>query len=211
MHYFADHKYLPYGSKPSEFIISRIQEIGNYLNSCGCELIVVACHSASSVLCNHSLDFTWQGVVSPTIDYLKKLDINTKVGVIGTEATINSKVYQNLSNLNIKALATPKLAYAIEHKHQLEIEQEVRLVLSLMPDIEYLVLACTHYPFIQNEFLKISPDLKIIDTPALTYEALKSKITPCERATITIESSQANQNFLELAKLIFKDRNIINV
>lgn len=198
IHYYADHKNLPYGNKSCEFIKSRVNEILEHLSEQGCDYFIIACHSASALLANQTLKYPWQGVVNPTKKFIENLKPQSNIGVIGTPATINSNIYQSIANQNIHALATPKLASLIENKQIQETKLEVALILKLLPKIEYLALACTHYPIIQNEFTKITPLLKIIDTPKLLVETLKN--IDNSKPEFIVESSKKNNIFFEQVK-----------
>ena len=121
--YFGDTLHLPYGEKSKKKVINYCLKICQFLSSKNCKAIVIACNSASSLALNKikkefeekSIIFN---VIDPVINCIKKLETK-KIGVIGTNATINSKIYEDKINcLNdnyiVNSLATPLLAPMIE-------------------------------------------------------------------------------------------------
>lgn len=197
IHFYADHLYLPYGCKSKNFIIDRINTIIEHLQARNCEHIIVACHTASAQLATSKLEKPWHGVVQPTIEHIKTLDQNKKIGIIGTEATISSGVYSNLGKL----LATPDLAGLIEQQAEQEIKREIRIIAKVLGEIDYLVLACTHYPLVLAEFQAAMPNTEIINTPELTANSLNLE-PKTGTGNIFIESSQPNEMFFQFAKSI---------
>lgn len=194
IHFYADHLYLPYGCKSKNFIIDRINTIIEHLQARNCEQIIVACHTASAQLAASNLEKPWHGVVQPTINQIKTLSKNKKIGIIGTEATISSGVYSNLGKL----LATPDLAGLIEQQAAQEIKQEIKIIARVLGDIDYLVLACTHYPLALAEFRAAMPNTEIINTPELTANSLNLEMK-AGTGNVFIESSRPNDNFFQFA------------
>lgn len=196
IHYIADHKYLPYGEKSQEFLKNRINTLANYLMHKNCEFIILACHSASAQLDNSKLNFPWLGVVRPTINAILKLPALANIGVIGTNATINSGIYQRIDR-KITAIATPELAGLIEEQ-KLTQNTVNQILAEKLANISHLVLACTHYPLAEHLFTR--PGLEIINTPNLCAKTLKSTIRNQQGSgQIIIESTKTNANFLAIA------------
>lgn len=196
IHYFADHKHLPYGEKSRNFLKNRVETIASHLISQGCNFIVIACHSASAQLESSALSFPWLGVVQPTVNAIKLIPKHARIGVIGTNATINSGIYQNIDK-NIAALATPELAELIENQ---TLTQDIvsNILNEKLPGISHLVLACTHYPLAQKLF--VQPNLSIIDTPRLCAQNLKQLIgSSSGDGKITIESTATSAKFINFA------------
>jgi len=204
MHYFADHKHLPYGLKSEQFLVARVSTISQHLIAHGCNQIVLACHTASAVLRYKNLNCAWLGVVQPTLQALAQLPAKSKVGIIGTPATINSNVYQNIGQLEIKALATPLLADLIEQQAHELIMAEINQIAKKLGQIDYLVLACTHYPLVTSYFKSVMSGCVILNTPDLTANTLAAKLGNYQgnSETIIIESSKPNTNFLNIAESV---------
>ncbi len=95
--YFGDTARLPYGNKSAELIRQYALEDAEFLLEQGAQIIVVACNSASAV----ALDFLQEkinvpifGVIKPAVKEALQATKNGRIGVIGTRATVNSKVYE---------------------------------------------------------------------------------------------------------------------
>ena len=110
-------------------------------------------------------------VVDPIINYIKNNIKNCKIGVIGTKATVRSKIYKKkitrISNNNVSSLATPLLAPMIEEGYFNEaISNTVinnYLSNAKLKNITHLILACTHYPLIQQEINNYTTIVAVFD------------------------------------------------
>lgn len=162
--YFGDTEHLPYGEKSAESIQYFSKKIINFLVEKKCKTIVIACNSASSVVNKNILqsvkNIKVYNVIDPVVNEVVKICSNYNIGVIGTKATIGSGIYVNkikemCSSATVSSLATPLLAPMIEEGF---INEEIsnKIVANYLSDdslknIDHLILACTHYPLIQNE------------------------------------------------------------
>ena len=202
--YFGDTEHLPYGEKSKESILRFSKNIIRFLINKDCKAIVIACNSASSVMNDNLLKYANNKIVFNVIDPVAKLAVELannakssvrktlKVGVIGTKATIGSKIYtkkieefcfdfnngyeddsegQSYVTLsydvpNIKSLATPLLAPMIEEGFiNNEISKKViqnYLSDPILKNIDMLILACTHYPLIYNKINEYYNSEKIV-------------------------------------------------
>lgn len=181
--YFGDTLHLPYGDKSPGTIKSYIKAISAFLFAQECEHLVVACNSASSVL-NAITDLpsfaSITNVIDPVVHQVAIDHGIKKVGIIGTKRTVNSHVYRNqLKNLRpdieVYELPTPLLAPMIEEGfvHDTIAEQVIHEYLSELPEIDALVLGCTHYPLIKREidtFYKAS--VQLFDAPDVVANRL---------------------------------------
>ena len=162
--YFGDTKHLPYGEKSSKVIQTFCEEITKFLISKECKAIVIACNSASSVGYNTVKKIANKipvfNAVEPIIENLHNKINNNTIGVIGTKATIQSKIYkqkitEKCPSAKVCELATPLLAPMIEegfiNEDICQIVIKNYLSNEKLNSIDYLVLACTHYPLIFEE------------------------------------------------------------
>ena len=185
--YFGDTEHLPYGEKSVEAIQQFSKRITEFLINKGCKLIVIACNTASSVANNivtkTAQDLPVINVIDPVIKHLAKHCQNCDIGVIGTKGTINSQVYPKKLHLlntkvNVNSLATPLLAPMIEEgffNDQLS-QTVIDSYLSnpQLTGIDKLILACTHYPLIQEAIQKYyQGKVDIIDSASQVAETVK--------------------------------------
>jgi len=176
--YFGDTKHLPYGEKSSRAINEYSKKICDFLIKKNCKMIVIACNTASSVAYQNIKescpDTTIVNVIDPVVRYLSKETNSKKVGIIGTKGTINSGVYskkikEKNPNTEVSTLATPLLAPMIEEGFINDtISQTVinnYLENPALKGIEKIILACTHYPLIENIVKKFyNNKVEVIDS-----------------------------------------------
>ncbi len=164
--YLGDTARVPYGERSAETIFTYTVEAVDFLFKQGCQLIIIACNTASSQALRR-LQQEWLpknyperrvlGVIKPLVEAVASSDAK-HLGIIGTTATINSQAYpQELEvlkpGLKTSAKATPLLVPLVE-EGRLD-TPETRLILAsyLTPlkqaGIDSLILACTHYPYLE--------------------------------------------------------------
>jgi glutamate racemase len=171
--YLGDNARLPYGEKSPETIYQYSREAVDWLFKQGCNLIVIACNTASTqalrrlqqeYLPAHYPDRRLLGVIRPLAEKIASDRKIKSVGVIGTKATINSQAYQHeLQKINpdlkVEQQATPLLVPLIEEDWANKPETKMILKKYLRPlkakQVKALILGCTHYPFLYREIKKI--------------------------------------------------------
>ena len=102
--YFGDTARVPYGTKSQETIIRYSKEICDFLNKQDVKLIIVACNTVSALavkFLKSDLKVPIINVIDPCVEFASKVTKNNFIGVIGTQATINSKAYnRKLDSIN---------------------------------------------------------------------------------------------------------------
>jgi len=170
--YLGDNARLPYGEKSSATIYNYTKEAMNFLFSAGCNLIIIACNTASAqalrrlqqeYLPLHYPERRILGVIRPLAEAVAQNTELRKVGVIGTKATINSHAYASeIAKLNPKIevieQTAPLLVPLIEEGWAKKPETRMILKKYLKPlktkQIQALILGCTHYPFLYQTVKK---------------------------------------------------------
>ena len=156
--YFGDTKNLPYGSKSIEELKILAKNNIEFLLKFNVDIIVIACGTVSSNCLDYLKDnynIPIIDIISPTINYLNNSNYNN-IGVIATEATINSHIFKNNINKNIYEIATPKLVPLIEGTTTDDLEKVLNEYLNDYIDkIDVLILGCTHYPLVSNSIKKV--------------------------------------------------------
>ena len=220
--YFGDTKHLPYGDKSEESVKEFSQNISTFLKNKSCKMIVIACNTASS-LAHETVIKTCPkievvNVIDPVVDRLASSDTKSNIGIIGTKGTINSGIYPKKirdknKNANVKSLATPLLAAMIEEEF---IDGEISDVIihnylnhKELNDIEQLILACTHYPLIQNLIENFYDDkVEIIDSASEVAKHIKTilenkKLLSDKKAEHHFFVSDYTNSFEQSAKFFF--------
>ena len=151
--YYGDTLNVPYGDKSKVELLELSKKIIYFFESMKVDLIIIACGTVSSNCYNDLKKITnipIMDIISPTINYLKEIKLN-KVLLFGTQRTIESNIFKNNIN-NIISVATKEFVPMIENN---KINSSViENYLKKYQDIDALVLGCTHYPILINEFKK---------------------------------------------------------
>lgn len=158
--YLADSAHVPYGSKPDEFIRKRVLAIGRYLVEHGCDLIVVACNTATAAAVQALRD-QHPGVpvvgVEPGVKPAAASSRSRCIAILTTESTAQSARLKRLiadhaTNLSVHIEACPGWATRIETLHLAEKSFTDEVTAKIMPlldrGVDRLVLGCTHYSFL---------------------------------------------------------------
>lgn len=161
--YFADNFNFPYGSKSEAELIPIVEKRLTYLQQ-EHEHIVIACNTAS-VIYEKYLQSRYRNVhpiVGATIEDVKKYCVNT-IGIIGTEATIASALYQSalakLPGVQVLAQSCNPLVLASEALDEAFVETYIASEFSeLKAQVDLLLLSCTHFnrlkPIFERYFSK---------------------------------------------------------
>ena len=174
--YFADSANAPYGDKPPQWIAERSLQICRYLMEQDCSAIVVACNTATAeaiATIRSTLDIPIIGV-EPGIKPAAMQSQNGIVGVLATEATLNSDKFNALlatlpEHCQFIKQAGAGLVPLIEAGLIETPEMQALLRSHLKPiqdqGADTLVLGCTHYPFLKKMIRAIVGDsMTLIDT-----------------------------------------------
>lgn len=184
--YFGDTARVPYGSKSQKTIITYTRQIVRFLMSSGVKAIVVACNTASAFALETvkaEFDIPIIGVVKPGAKMAAKATRNGRIGVIGTEGTIRSGIYNEVlsktnPDLKVFGKACPLFVPLVEEgliDDPVTFEMARRYINVLLDkQIDTLVLGCTHYPLLRETIRKVVGDDVVLVNPA--YETAKSLV-----------------------------------
>jgi len=192
--YFGDNARAPYGDKSQETIYQYTKEAVDWLFGQGCELIILACNTASSQalrkIQQKFLPEKWPnkkvlGVLIPVAEAIAQENPD-KVGILATIATIESGAYlREIHKLvehpmfNISQVATPRLVPLIEAGEidSLEIKEVLCEYLKEFKrgGIKNIILGCTHYPILRREIQAcLGPEVELVDSAAPTVKRLEA-------------------------------------
>lgn len=181
--YFGDTARLPYGSKPKETVTRYSKQIVRFLKTHHVKTIVAACNTVSAYALDdleQECDMPIIGVVKPGAKVAAATTRNKKIGVIATEATIGSGIYNRyIEELNhgvtIWEKACPLFVPLVEEgllEDPVTDEIARRYLTELIDlDIDTLILGCTHYPLIRSTLGKIMGESVTLVNPA--YETAR--------------------------------------
>jgi glutamate racemase len=160
--YFGDTARVPYGTKSPQTVVKFSIENALFLLRFRVKLIVVACNTSSSYslsVLKGNFKVPVVGVISPGAREAAKKTKNGRIGIIGTNATINSAAYEReIKNINprlkVFSRACPLFVPLVEEGWLSgRVAREVALeYLKPLKDkkIDTLVLGCTHYPLLKG-------------------------------------------------------------
>ena len=181
--YFGDTARVPYGNKSKETITKFSRQIVRFLQTQKVKAIVAACNTVSAFALDEierEVDIPMIGVVKPGVKAALKATRNGKIGVIGTEGTIASRIYPQYikemnPDANITGKACPLFVPLVEEglwRDPVTDEIARRYLAELIDiDIDTLVLGCTHYPLIRETIGKVMGKGVVLVNPA--YETAR--------------------------------------
>lgn len=224
--YYGDTANLPYGEKTPEQILSYTLEALRWLISRKCGLIIIACNTATSVALRYiqqkfipayAPDVKVLGVVIPTVEEAL-LGNASKVGVIATSATVNSRLYtaelhKIRPELEVSEIAAPELVPAIESNDFIAAEKIVADYAPQFKDVDSLILGCTHYPLVKDFFRRALPDVRVIAQDELMGAKLKDYLRRHVEIDICLSRnreyeflvSTLNEHYQSVAAKMFPD------
>ena len=195
--YLGDTARIPYGTRSQTTVQRYAVECTKFLIDKGCDMIVVACNSATSLALKH-LQKTFPdkhiiGVIVPGVEEALRRTRNKKIGVVGTVATVNSGAYERElkkrdPDVQVFNQSCPLIVPLTEEgwgNHHIT-HKVVRIYLRPLKDVgvDTLILGCTHYPVIKKVFQQVMGRKVAIVNPG--KEAAKMLIDYCARHNIKV-------------------------
>ncbi len=187
--YLGDTARVPYGIRSEETVTRYSFENTEFLVSRGIKLLVVACNTVSAVslaAIKEKLSIPVIGVIEPGSKAAVKATRNRRVGVIGTEATVNSEAYARIIRsldhaIEVFSLPCPLFVpLAEEGWTDDDITGRVaeRYLRGLKEkEIDTLVLGCTHYPLLKGVISKVMGEgVALIDSAVETVREIEKTL-----------------------------------
>lgn len=176
--YLGDNARAPYGTRSFDIVYRFTLEAVKYLFKQGCSLVILGCNTASAkalrTIQQHDLpeiDPTRRvlGVIRPTVEQLGNHTRTGHIGIFGTPGTIQSESYDmEIAKIypDFKAVghACPMWVPLIENGEANRpgadyfVKQEVDSLLAKDPEIDTIILGCTHYPLLYDKIRQYVPD-----------------------------------------------------
>ena len=173
--YLADSKNAPYGQKTKEEIIALCEKNTELLLEMNCKIIVVACNTATTnaikeLRAKYNVPFIG---IEPAIKPAANNSKTQTIGILATKGTLNSALFSDVVKSYTNTKIIEQIGYGlVELIEEGEIDSpEMNHLLEeyLQPmvnaNIDYLVLGCSHYPYLIPQIKKIIPaSIQIIDS-----------------------------------------------
>lgn len=188
--YLGDTAKVPYGNKSPATITRYALENTLFLLQKGVKAVVVACNTVSAT-CLETLATNFRapvvGVIGPAACEAVRRTLTRHVAVIGTAGTVNSGAYERAlraidPGLRITALACPLFVPLVEEGFTEHAITRLAVTEYLAPlkgaDVDTLILACTHYPFLRQAISGyLGPHVGLVDSGPATAETLTQLLT----------------------------------
>ncbi len=175
--YLGDNARAPYGPHSFEIVYEFTRQAVTALFQRGCQLIILACNTASAKalrsIQQNDLPLLGAhrrvlGVIRPTVECIGGITHTRHVGILGTVGTILSQSYvlelQKLfPDIVVTGQACPLWVPLVEYNEynspgaDFFVKQYIDRILSTDPQIDTLVLACTHYPLLIDKIRRYTP------------------------------------------------------
>jgi glutamate racemase len=181
--YFGDNARAPYGNRSFDVVYEFTLEAVRFLFDKGCPLIILACNTASakalrSIQQNDlpQIDAFKRvlGVIRPSTEETEALTSSNHVGILGTNGTVQSESYiielkKFAPDIQVVQHACPMWVPLIENNYheslpgKMFVKEDVERLLAKDPAIDTIILACTHYPILQDYIQElVGPAIKVV-------------------------------------------------
>lgn len=176
--YLGDNARAPYGNRSFERVYEFTLEAVRWFFNQGCHLVILACNTASAKALRTiqqvnlpQIDTNRRvlGVIRPTAEHVGLLSKTKHIGIMGTEGTIQSKSYEiEIAKLHpqmtVTGEACPMWVPLVENREYDKpgadyfIKQHVENLLNKDPQIDTIILGCTHYPLLMKKIKRYLPE-----------------------------------------------------
>lgn len=175
--YLGDNARTPYGSRSFETVYEYTLQAVKKLFDLGCSLIIIACNTASAKALRTiqqndlpHIDSTMRvlGVIRPCSENAQHFTKNNNLGIFATKGTVLSQSYEIeihkfFPNITVTSHACPMWVPLIENDEAHSkganyfVQKEINALLSKNPNIDSILLGCTHYPILEKKIREFLP------------------------------------------------------
>jgi glutamate racemase len=192
--YLGDNARAPYGTRSFDVVYQFTLQAVKKLFELDCDLVILACNTASAKalrtiqqndLPKIAPSKRVLGVIRPTAEQIGKFTSSNVVGILATPGTVSSESYlieihKQYPDLKVLQKACPLWVPLIENNKyfteagQMLIKEDYLELLEMDSKMDAVLLACTHYPIIQNQLEQISGDkIQIVTQGEIVARSLK--------------------------------------
>lgn len=231
--YLGDNARMPYGTRSFEVVYGYTLQCVRTLFDLGCQLVILACNTASAKalrsiqqedLPTLAPDRRVLGVIRPTVEAVESLTQTNTVGLVATEATIQSHSYKlELAKMCPDVLlveqACPMWVPIIENNEHRDqgadyfVRKYLDQLFAQSSNIDTLILGCTHYPLLIDKVRQYTPSgVNIIEQGGIVAESLADYLlrhpeieTLCTKGgTTTFYTTENAEKFRQSASLFLQ-------
>ena len=233
--YLGDNARAPYGTRSFEVVYEFTRQAVNKLFDMGCHLVILACNTASakalrSIQMNDlpQIDPARRvlGVIRPTVECVGEISKNQHIGVLATVGTIKSESYpleihKLFPEIQVSGTACPMWVSLVENNESQDegadyfIRKYIDQLLSKDPQIDTVILGCTHFPILLPKIRQYIPDhISVIAQGEYVAESLKDYLkrhpemdAKCTKnGNCQFYTTEAEEKFSESASTFLKQQ-----
>lgn len=193
--YLGDNARAPYGSRSFEVVYQFTRQAVLRLFDMGCQLVILGCNTASAKalrsiqqrdLPEWDPDRRVLGIIRPTAEVIGNLTTSRHVGLLATPGTILSGSYELeiaklFPDIRLSGVGCPLWASIVEAGEadspgaDYFVKKRIDMLLRKDPDIDAIILGCTHYPLLMNSIVThVPPGVRIIPQGEYVANSLRS-------------------------------------
>ena len=175
--YLGDNARTPYGTRSFEIVYEFTLQAVKKMFELGCQLVILGCNTASAKALRSiqqinlpQLDPSRRvlGVIRPTVECIGELTKTNHVGILGTVGTIKSasypiEIHKIWPDVQVTGQACPMWVPLVEYNEfttegaDYFIQKDIEELLQQDPQIDTIILGCTHYPLLLEKIRKYTP------------------------------------------------------
>ena len=233
--YLGDNARAPYGTRSFEVVYEFTRQAVNKLFDMGCHLVILDCNTASakalrSIQMNDlpGIDPARRvlGVIRPTVECVGEISKNQHIGVLATAGTIKSESYpleihKLFPEIQVSGTACPMWVSLVENNESQDegadyfIRKYINQLLSKDPQIDTVILGCTHFPILLPKIRQYIPEhVSVIAQGEYVAESLKDYLkrhpemdAKCTKnGNCQFYTTEAEEKFSESASTFLKQQ-----
>ena len=192
--YLGDDARAPYGPRSFDVVYEFTRQAVVKLFEMGCHLVILGCNTASAkalrTIQQNDLpkidpERRVLGIIRPTAEVIGDLTTSKHVGVLATEGTIKSESYdleihKLFPDIKVSGVACPFWVPLVEYNEadspgaDYFVKKRIDEIMRKDPDIDTIILGCTHYPLLMPKILKYLPaGVRVVPQGEYVAESLK--------------------------------------
>ena len=196
--YLGDNARTPYGTRSFDVVYEFTIQAVRYLFKQGCHLVILACNTASAKALRTIQQYDLPslapnrrvlGVIRPTVEVAGDISKSQHIGIMATPGTVRSKTYELeiaklFPNFQVTSEACPMWVPLVENEEyntpgaDYFVRKHIDNLLQQDPQIDSVILGCTHYPLLRDKIRQWMPDnIHIIEQGNYVAQSLKDYLS----------------------------------
>ncbi len=232
--YLGDNARAPYGARSFDVVYQFTRQAVQKLFEMGCHLVILGCNTASAKALRtlQQVDIpAWDakrrvlGVIRPTAEIIGSLTQSRHVGLLATEGTVksesyNMEIHKLFPDIQVTGVACPLWAAIVEANEgdspgaDYFVKKRINQLMRQDPQIDAIILGCTHYPLLMSKILKHTPrGVRIIPQGEYVAESLRNYFSThpfveeqcTKRGTVRYLTTENADRFKENARIFLHE------